>query len=133
MIEYWPWAVGLTALFLSGERIEKNLNAWPRLYDRLKCYLTRPVYLDRMGAAVLAADAVISKCQTVSLTLTDYVAWSVVDGEPPRDTSAIVGIADGPAHKFLSTTVHIFQITADDESVKVFVRGSHVQVIEISL
>ena len=129
--EYWP--AGLIALFFAGEKIEKNLEAWPRLYNKLKSYLARPVYLDRLGASVLAADAVIAKCQPISLKLTGYFAWPVLEGEPPQDASTIVGIADAPERKFLSTTVHVFQITADDKSFKVFVRGSKVQIIDMAL
>jgi hypothetical protein len=130
--EYWPVAAALVALFLSGEKIEKNIDAWPRLYDRLKRFLTRPVYLDTRGASVLAMNAVIVKYgKPSSLTMTGYTAWSAMEGEPPRDTTPIVGRDAPPARKHLSTTIHIFQITADDKSFKVFVSGSDVQVIDM--
>jgi hypothetical protein len=129
--EYWP--AGLIALFLAGEKIEKNIDAWSRLYDRLKRFVTRPVYLDRNGALVLASNAVITKCGALphSLTIAGYSVWSVLEGEVAHDTSPIVGFADPPTTDRLSIMIHIFQIAADEKCFKVFVDGPKVQLIEM--
>ena len=131
VVEYWP--AGLIALFLAGEKIEKSIDAWPRLYDRLKSFLTRPIYLDRNGALVLASNAVITEYGTLprSLTLTGYSVWFVLEGEVAHDTSPIVGFAEPPTTDRLSLVIHIFQIAADEKCFKVFVDGSKVQLIEM--
>jgi hypothetical protein len=63
--------------------------------------------------------------------MTGYFAWPVLVGDPPRDASPIAGLAEPPERKFLSTTVHMFQITADNKSYKVLVCGSDVEVIDM--
>jgi hypothetical protein len=131
--EYWP--AGLIALFLVGEKIEKNIEAWPRLFAKLKRFVTRPVYLDRNGALVLATSAVIREYGALphSLRIAGYSAWSVQEGEVAHDTSQIVGFDDPPRTDRLSVIIHIFQIEADERTFKTFIDGSTVRVVEVSL
>lgn len=129
--EYWP--AGLIALFLAGEKIEKNIEAWPRLYAKLKRFVTRPVYLDRNGALVLATNAVIAEYGALprSLRIAGYSAWSLSEGEVAHDTSPIVGFDDPPRTDRLSIIIHIFQIAVDEKNFKVFVDGSTVHLVEV--
>ena len=56
---YGGYAIGLFfAAFFAGEKIEKGLDVWPRLYQRLKATFHRQPTFDREGAAVLIANEI---------------------------------------------------------------------------
>lgn len=130
--EYWP--AGLVALALAGEKIEKNVDAWVRLYDRIKHYLKRLVCLDRNGASVLAVNEVIVKCGATprSLRFEGYAYLSLIEGKVEYDATPLTDFLDPPAAMYLSVVVHIFQIEADNRRFKVYVEGNTVHSVEIS-
>jgi hypothetical protein len=56
---YGGYAIGIViAAFFAGEKIEKGLDVWPRLYQRLKSTFHRQPTFDREGAAVLIANEI---------------------------------------------------------------------------
>lgn len=56
---YGGYAVGLViAAFFAGEKVEKGLDVWPRLYQRLKTTFHRQPTFDREGAAVFIANEI---------------------------------------------------------------------------
>jgi hypothetical protein len=122
------------ALFLAGDKIEKNIEAWDRLYKRLTRMLNRPAYLDQNGASVLAIHAVIEECRSSgakSIKRESYAIWFSLEERVEYNTQPIVGFADPPETKYLGVIVHIFQIVADDRRFKVYVEGTVVHLIEI--
>jgi hypothetical protein len=121
------------ALFLAGDKIEKNIDAWVRLYKRLNQFLNRPAYLDQNGASVLAMNSVIAECRSGarSVTLEGYATWFLLEDRVEYNTQPIVGFADSPETKYLGVIVHIFQIVADDRRFKVYVEGTMVHLIEM--
>lgn len=121
------------ALFLVGDKIEKNMDAWVHLYKRLKKFLNRPAYLDQSGASVLAMHAVIEECQSgsKSMKMEGYAVWSRLEGKVEYDTKPIVGFTDPPETKYLGVIVHIFQIAADSRRFKVYVEGTSANLTEM--
>jgi hypothetical protein len=130
--EYWIGAAPV-AMFFAGEKIEKSIDAWLRLYKRIKQFLNRPAYLDRNGASVLAMHAVIEECKSGarSLKLEGYAIWSSLEGKVEYDTKQVVGFADPPETKYLGVIVHIFQIAADNRRFKVYVEGNSANLTEM--
>jgi hypothetical protein len=131
--DYWPLAAVPIAVFLAGGNIEKNLEAWPRIYKRLKGLLVRPAYLDKNGASVLAMNAVIEECGKAPETtqLEGYALWLSLEGKVEYDVKPIVGVADSPEAKYLAVIVHIFQIAADDRRFKVYVEANDTHLVEL--
>jgi hypothetical protein len=56
---YGGYGIGVViAAFFAGEKIEKGLDVWPRLYQRLKSTFHHQPTFDREGAAVLIANEI---------------------------------------------------------------------------
>ncbi len=131
--EYWPVVAAPFALFLTGEKIDKNIDAWAGLYARVKRRLLRSAYLDQNGASIVAMNAVIEECGAAPQVarLEAYALWLLLEGPVEHNTTPIVGFADPPEEKYLGVIVHIFQIAADDRRFKVYVEANTAHLTEM--
>jgi hypothetical protein len=127
-------AAGLFALFFLGERIEKNIDAWSRLYERLKDFFHHKPTFDIEGASVIAVKALSSKMGDTphSLQLLGYRHESALVTPIEQvigDTTDVSEIGQAPDH-VLSATIHVFKIRAESNIFRVVVSGAEARVIE---
>jgi hypothetical protein len=135
LLEHAPYIVaGLIALFLSGEKIEKNLETWPRIYKRLTHYFYRKPTLEIDGAAVIAIEAICSVMNKTAGTyqLLGYRTESclVKNFDGMADDTEIASI-EKTTELVRSVTIHMFKIQADNRAFKVFVLGAEARLFEV--
>jgi hypothetical protein len=124
---------GVIALFLLGEKIEKNFEVWRRLYNRLKEFLPHKPSFEVDGAAVLAVEAISSVTGATphTLKLLGYRYESVLVRpleEIVRDEVDPNSIAQR-AERAQSATVHVFKVQAGSRIFKVVVyRGQAIAI-----
>jgi hypothetical protein len=118
--------LSLLAVFFSGEKIVKNIDAWLDMFRRLKQYFSRPILLNRNGAAVIAIKAVFDHMdqQVTTLRLVSYKITYI--GEEPTDGAEKV--EEAPPTIELFTVKHIFKIEADGIRFLVKVDGHRAKV-----
>lgn len=79
-------AIGaIFGVFFAGEKLEKNLDAWAKLFQRLKATFDRRPTFDREGAAVLFTNEITQLLgeEPVSLRCNGFRVWDrFSDGNP---------------------------------------------------
>lgn len=129
LIEWWPLTSGI-ALFFAGKKIEENLDAWTRIYARLKPFFQHKAVFGPEGAAALAVDGVRSAMGKMpsSMRLVGYRTDSALNQplielqNQKLDVSGIQTKLD----RVRGATIHVFEIEADAYHFQVFVQGSTV-------
>jgi hypothetical protein len=137
LTDAWP-IVAAIAVFFSGKKIDENLEAWQKLFQRLEPFIDRGAIFDRDGAAVLAIEGIrlaLGKLPE-SVRLIGYQTDSVLSriNDPPEewqtDRSAVSTIAP-PLDQVQAATIHVLQIEADGRTFKVVIQGSSVFTMEL--
>lgn len=133
LMDLLPYAA-LIATFFSGKKIEENLDAWGKIYVRLKKFLNRNPTLDMQGASMLAVQSITASMGKVptSIQLTGYYADSAMNQpfeELSQDEKRLAEI-DKPI-RLVDSTIHVFQIQTDDRLFKIFVFRTEVKVLEL--
>lgn len=129
-----PLWVMISSIFFLGEPLTKNFDAWREIGRKVRSLLTRPAYLNRQGAAVLAVEAVMNAIgdPPESLRLISYRIDHL--GEETDLASAELGteIMDAPDTLYLGFIVHIFEIEADGVQFRVSVDGREAKAQRLS-
>jgi len=125
------FATALIAIFLSGERIEKNLDAWLRMKNRLQEFLRYRGYFDRQGASVIAVGEALENLADppASVRLVGYAL------APHGDMSGVIErcrsgeIAGELQEEWIGEVVHVFLLEIDGREyvVKVDSEGAHLE------
>jgi hypothetical protein len=127
-------AAGLFALFFFGERIERNLDAWSRLYERLREFFHHTPTFDIEGASVIAVKAISSKMggtpHSVQLLGYRHESALVMPLEQVVDDDADVAEIGQAPDRVLSATIHVFKIRAEDNIFRVVVSGAEARAVE---
>lgn len=128
--EAWPYLAMALYVFFKGKDIEENLDAWPKLYERINPFRKYKPYFNREGSAVLALKAIREALghEPSSIRLVGYRATQV--GEPPLDWDAVTGIDDGPTELYVGWVAHLFRIEADGRLFNVAVEQNEVFIVE---
>lgn len=137
LTETWP-VVAAIALFFGGKKIEENLDAWQKLFKRLRPFIDRGAIFDRDGAAVLAIEGLrlaLGKLPE-SIRLLGYQTDSLLNriNDPPEEWQADVSrlsVIDPPLDQVQRATIHVFQIEADGRMFKIVVQGSSAFATEL--
>jgi hypothetical protein len=129
ILEWWPVAGG-AAVFFAGKKIEENLEAWTKIFARLKPFFKHKAVFGRDGAAVLAVEGVRSAMGNMpkSVRLVGYHTDSALN-QPLKELQSrkfdISGIG-AELDRVRGATIHAFEIEADKHKFQVFVQGSTV-------
>ncbi|MFQ9314806.1 hypothetical protein [Dysgonomonas mossii] len=77
----WALFTGLGSMFLMGDKIEKNIEAWSKIGKRIKKILKRSntSYIDRDAAIFLCIDYLYNKYKTTSIQLRQDAKFSLDD------------------------------------------------------
>lgn len=123
-------------LFFSGALIKNNLDAWGKIYSRLRCFFSRPVLFARNGAAVLAVQAIFDELGELPKTI-ELLRYSKEDslGYHKNNLAEIKldkVISDNSPMIFLSRVVHLFEIEADGSIFRVAIDGKDVEIIRVN-
>ncbi|KYK46283.1 hypothetical protein A1D31_32455 [Bradyrhizobium liaoningense] len=137
LAEAWPF-VAAAAVFFSGKKIEENIEAWQKLFERLRPFIKHKAVFDRDGAAVLAIDGLRIALDKLPdyVRLVGYKTDSILNrlNDPPEEWQADrsqLSTVEPPLDHVQDATIHFFQIEADRRMFKVVVQGSRVFVIEV--
>jgi hypothetical protein len=125
-----PW---ILAVLFSGKPLRDNIDAWMDLASRIKRYFSRPVLLNRNGAAALAVDATITEIGRVprSIRLIGYHCGHVAEPDHLGQHENIFRI-DGTAPSLNASTLrHVFWIEADGATFRVTVEGTKAQIARV--
>jgi hypothetical protein len=133
LIDLAPYAAPI-ALFFAGKKIEENLDAWGKIYARLKKFLNRNPMLDMQGASVLAIHSITKSMGKVPtfIRLTGYYTESALNQpfeELCEDETKLTKI--NPPTRFTDSTIHVFQIEVDDRLFKIFLFCTEVKLLEL--
>ena len=133
LMDLAPYAAPI-AIFFAGKKIEENLDAWGKIYVRLKKFLNRNPTLDMQGASVLAVQSITASMGKVPtfIRLTGYCADSAMNEpfeELCKDGTKLMEM-DRPT-RLVDSTIHVFQIEADDRLFKIFVFRTEVKLLKL--
>ncbi len=134
---YGAYVVGVViAGFFAGERIEKNLDAWPRLYQRLKSTFHRRPIFDREGAAVLIMNEITQQLgdQPTSIQCRGFeVIDRVASGNPLEIPEPMPLNVIGPrqSDRVSFRDVYYFDVEANGRRFLGRVDGNEVVVKEV--
>jgi hypothetical protein len=128
-------AGGLLAAFFAGEKIEKNLDAWKRLYQRLKSTFHHKPTFDREGAAVLVQNEIAKKLDEEPRSILCR-GFEIVDRLSLINPMEIpepkhLDVIGPPADKVAISAVYYFEVKANDRLFLARVEGENVLLIEI--
>ena len=113
-------------MFFSGQPIVDNVGAWQKIFNRMKRFFTRPVLVDRQGAAVLAVNAKFDEMDGIpaSVSLKGYCpGFRCDDREPDVECDGQIGGA--PPTLDLAMVKHVFKIEDDGVAFLVVVDGKN--------
>lgn len=121
-IDAWPYLGMALYAFFKGKDVEDNLDAWPKLFDRLNPFRKHRAYFKRDGAAVLVIHEITKALgsEPRSIRLIGYVLHTDVTGGPP-DLNAISEISDDPEEHYVGWVEHLFVVEADGRQFKAIV------------
>lgn len=125
-----PYVAGVIAIFFSGKKLEENLDAWPRLFQRFSSLLKRDVFLSRTAAAAYAINCVYDDIGGLpkTLVLKKYHSRDVRFSEPEPEEQSI---EDDQRVEYQGTIEHYFIIEADGVKYKAIVAGNQCAVSRI--
>ena len=126
---------GLLAAFFAGEKIEKNLDAWKRLYQRLKSTFHHEPTFDREGAAVLVQNEIAKKLAE-ELRSIQCRGFEIVERLSLPDPMELpepkrLDVIGPPADKVAISAVYYFEMEANYRLFLARVEGVKVLLIEI--
>lgn len=126
------WTLLVAAFFL-GKPITDNLSAWREIGQKIRVFFNRPIYLNRDGAAVLAAEAIIDALGGLptSMRLVSYRTNHVSEQDDLAAMDRGTEIEEAPATLFLGCIRHIFEIDADGALFRVSVEGRSAQLLRL--
>ena len=129
-------ASGVVALFFAGEKIEKNIDAFLRMYSRLRSAFHRNPTFDREGAAVLVQKAIADRLSAPPKS-TRCEGFEIIDrlslGNPMKIPAPMpVTMIGPPADKVTNSAVYYFQVQADDRIFLARVDGHNVDLVEVN-
>ena len=127
------WAL-VSSIFFAGKPLLDNIEAWPRLAKKLRPFLKRPLFLNRQGAAVLAAEAVFAALGRKPERL-QLLSYRVVHVSEPDDLAAMerdTVVAEPPTTLYLGFIRHIFEIDADGVLFRVGVDGRELKILRLT-
>lgn len=132
-IEVPAWLI-VASIFFAGKPISDNLDVWAKLGKRIRRFFTRPVYLNRYGAAVVAIEAVIETLghPPESLQLLSYRVLHVGEEDDLSKMVRSNEIADPLATLYLGFIRHVFEVKADGVLFRIGTVGRHATIITLS-
>ncbi len=122
-----PW---LMAVFFSGKPILDNLGAWQQIFFSVRRFFSRPLVLNRNGAAVIAVEAVFKEMGGTprSLLLKSYRPVGIWEVGDFNKLSGLGLIENGPPILNLGRVFHLFEIEADGIGFLVGINGKEALV-----
>lgn len=129
-----PLWVLLSSMFFLGEPLTKNFDAWRKMGQKIRSLLTRPTYLNRQGAAVLAVDALfhINRGSPKSLRLIGYRVDHIGEEAALTGSRIRTEIMEAPDTLYLGYIRHVFEIEADGVQFRVSVKGCEAEAQRLS-
>lgn len=125
-----PW---LLAVFFSGKPIVDNLSAWRQIIASVRKFFSRPLVLNRNGAAALAVEAVFEEMGGTprSLNLRSYRPAGIWEVDDFHKLAGLGKIEAAAPTMQLGMVFHIFEIEADGVGLLVGVNGRDVLIRRI--
>jgi hypothetical protein len=124
-----PVEAALVVFFL-GERINRAVDGWIGIYNKIKTFFKHRPQFGREAAAVLAFRAITelgdNPPERLKLLGYRFHIWPELEdyhGHPPP-----MEIAEVPDPLFIGVGVHIFHIEADEKKFIVYVEGTKIEV-----
>lgn len=114
-----PW---LMAVFFSGKPIVENIEAWRTILSRIRPFFSRPVILNRNGAAALAMGAIFEDMGGIPKQIV-LRGYKPEYSYPDADSLVPLEIEEAVPTLNLSMVKHVFNIEADGISFIVTVDG----------
>jgi hypothetical protein len=112
----------LLGLFFAGKPIKENVSAWIDGVKAIRSFFGRRVVLGRHGASVLAIEAVFNEVGGIPKTvrMLSYRTWH--DPDPTKYNLSNTIEKNAPILN-MSQVVHVFEIEADGQLLRVTVDG----------
>jgi hypothetical protein len=131
-----PLSIGLPAtalaLFLAGQRIERNLKAWGRVWLRVKRFLTRSPMFNRDAAALLVLGVLIEQEGLTPKYLRIVGYRAIPRWEKLKKLPRLTEIEADPPEEHLSAVKHLFEVEADGAYFSILVDGHETTLKKIS-
>lgn len=126
-----PW---LVAVFFSGKPLIDNIDAWRNIATRIRKFFSRPVVLNRNGAAAIAIEAVMEDLGGTPrfIRLKSYRPAGIWEVEDFHKLSEVAEISNSPEVIQLGMVFHVFQIEADYVDFFVGIDGKRVLIRRVT-